>query len=41
MLPRTNEVIREAIIVIAGAALAAAIVRQFPQFKAWMKDAWT
>ncbi len=39
-IPSGAEVLREAIIVIAGAALAAAIVSQFPQFKEWVKKAW-
>lgn len=39
-IPTVPEVVREAVIVIAGAALAAAVVSMFPSFKAWVKKAW-
>lgn len=39
-LPTVPEIVREAVIVIAGAALAAAVVSMLPGFKAWMKKAW-
>lgn len=39
-MPSTAEVAREAVIVIAGAALAALVVGYFPEFKRWIKDQW-
>jgi hypothetical protein len=35
-----HDIVREAVIVVAGAALAAFIVSKFPQFKAWIKESW-
>lgn len=40
ILPTVPEIGREALIVIAGALLAAAIMSQFPQVKAWIKAQW-
>lgn len=40
MIPTTDEVIREAIRVLAGAILAALIVGQMPEAKAWIKAQW-
>lgn len=40
LLPTIPEIGREAIIVIAGALLAAAIMSQLPGLKAWIKDQW-
>lgn len=40
MIPGAPEVIREAVIVVAGACLAAAVLRMFPGVKAWIKSAW-
>ena len=40
MIPSSKEVIREAVIVLGGAVLAALIVGQLPQVKAWMKAQW-
>jgi hypothetical protein len=40
LIPTVAEVGREAIIVLAGAALAALIAGQFPRFKAWLKQQW-
>ena len=40
MIPTSREVIKEAITVIAGALLAALIVGQAPQVKAWIKQQW-
>lgn len=40
ILPTVPEIGREALIVIAGALLAAAIMSQFPQVKAWIKQQW-
>lgn len=31
---------REAVVVLGGAILAALILRQLPQLKSWIKDAW-
>lgn len=39
-IPSIPEVVREAVIVLAGAALAAAVVSMFPSFKAWVKKSW-
>ncbi len=39
-MPGTTEIVREAVIVIGGAILAAAIMSQFPAVKAWIKRAW-
>lgn len=39
-LPDAPSVVRECLVVIAGAVLAAAIVGQFPKLKAWIKDQW-
>ena len=38
--PSVPEVVREAVIVIAGAALAALVISMFPSFKAWVKKSW-
>lgn len=40
LLPRPAEVAREAIIVIAGAVLAAWIIGQAPALRAWIKQQW-
>lgn len=40
MIPTSKEVIREAIIVIAGAVVAALVMSQFPGLKAWIKEQW-
>lgn len=39
-IPRPAEVLREAIVVIGGAVLAAWIIGKFPKAKAWMKEQW-
>lgn len=39
-IPSLPEVGREAIIVLAGALLAAAIMSQFPEVKSWIKAQW-
>lgn len=31
---------REAVIVIAGATLAAFVISKFPALKAWIKESW-
>lgn len=40
IIPSLPEISREALIVIAGAVLAAAIMSQFPGVKAWIKRQW-
>lgn len=40
VIPTASEVVREAVIVVAGAALAALIVGQWPDLKAWIKKQW-
>lgn len=39
-LPTLSEIFREAAIVLAGAALAALVAGQIPNFKAWIKEQW-
>lgn len=39
-LPTTNEVAREAVIVLAGAVLAAAVLGAFPALRNWIKAQW-
>lgn len=39
-LPTAPEVVREALIVVAGAAVAAVVVGYLPEFKAWLKRQW-
>lgn len=41
IIPSVPEIGREAIIVIGGALLAAAIMANFPQLKAWIKKQWS
>lgn len=40
IIPKAPEIAREALIVIAGAVLAALIVGQFPSLRQWIKDQW-
>lgn len=40
LLPTVPAITREALTVIAGALLAAAVMSQFPAVKAWIKRAW-
>lgn len=40
LLPTLPEIGREALIVLAGALLAALIIGQFPGAKAWIKRQW-
>lgn len=40
LLPTGPAVVREAVTVIAGALLAAAVMSQFPSIKAWIKRQW-
>jgi hypothetical protein len=40
VIPAPNEVFREALIVVAGAALAALVVSMWPQYKEFIKDSW-
>lgn len=39
-LPSGPEVVREALIVIAGAALAGLVIGYMPEFKTWLKNRW-
>lgn len=39
-IPAPGEVAREAIIVIAGAIIAAAVVGQLPSLRDWIKVQW-
>lgn len=41
IIPTVPEVTREAIIVIAGALLAALIMSQLPGVRRWIKDQWS
>ncbi len=40
IVPSVPEIGREAIIVIAGALLAALVMSQFPRVRAWIKEQW-
>lgn len=40
IIPSAPEVVREAIIVIAGALLAAFVVGQLPPVRRWIKAQW-
>lgn len=40
LIPTLPEIGREAIIVLAGAVLAALVIGQFPGVKAWIKEQW-
>lgn len=39
-IPSFPEVTREALIVIGGALIAAAVVGQLPELRAWIKRQW-
>lgn len=39
-LPKPAEVVRESLIVVSGAVLAALIVGYMPDLKAWIKQRW-
>lgn len=39
-IPRPAEISREALIVLAGALLAALIVGQLPAVKTWIRQQW-
>lgn len=39
-VPSVPEIGREALIVIGGAVLAAAIIAAFPSLRQWIKDQW-
>jgi hypothetical protein len=39
-MPKPEAIIREAVIVLGGALLAAFIIGRFPAVKAWVKDQW-
>ena len=40
LIPKPTEIGREALIVLAGAIVAAFIIGQFPPVKAWIKKQW-
>ena len=40
VIPSVNEVAREALIVVAGAIVAAAIMHALPGLRAWIKALW-
>jgi hypothetical protein len=40
LIPTMPEIGREAIIVLAGAIVAAAVMSQFPTLKNWIKAQW-
>ena len=40
MWPDGRGIVREALTVIAGAVLAAAVMSQFPSVRAWIKRQW-
>jgi len=40
IIPTLPETSREALIVIAGALLAALVMSQFPAVRAWIKEQW-
>lgn len=39
-MPTGPAIVREALTVLAGALLAAAVMYQFPKVKEWVKGAW-
>lgn len=39
-LPSSSAIVREAITVLAGALLAALVIRQLPGVKRWISDSW-
>ena len=41
LVPTPSQIGREALIVLAGAVLAAFIVGQMPELKRWIKQQWT
>lgn len=40
IIPSVPEVAREAVIVLAGAVVAAAVVGMLPSLRVWMKKQW-
>lgn len=40
MPPIVRDIGREAVIVLAGAVLAALVIGQLPALKAWIKEQW-
>lgn len=40
MIPAPSEIVREAIIVIAGALLAAFVISKTPTLKKWIQKQW-
>ncbi len=41
IIPAPSAIVREAVIVLAGAALAAAVVGQWPALRAWIDRQWS
>lgn len=41
IVPTLPELSKEALVVIGGALLAALIIGQFPQVRAWIKNQWS
>lgn len=39
-MPTANQVIREAVTVVAGAVLAAAVIGAMPGLREWIKKQW-
>lgn len=39
-IPKPGEVLREALIVLGGAIIAAVVVGQFPALKKYLQDQW-
>jgi len=40
LIPKPAEVGREAVVVILGAIVAAAVIGQLPALRQWIKDQW-
>lgn len=40
LLPDMPAIIRESLIVLAGAIIAAAVIGQIPSLREWIKDQW-
>jgi hypothetical protein len=40
IIPKPDSVLREAVIVVAGAVIAAALVGAFPTLRDWIKKQW-
>jgi hypothetical protein len=40
-MPTTNEVAREAVLVLAGVLIATAVIGAFPMLRNWIKRQWS